>query len=175
MLQLNNFTGYFAKIKKIPKFVPLILMGIGLLLVLFGNSVRAAPAEKSVKTDYEGYVRGLETSLRKNIIKLNSVKDCTVMITVSSYEDNKYLENANVSSTVGDKSTQNSSQHEYLVIKNGGDDSVVVQSRRVPTIGGVLIVYDGSTDMSTKKNIIEAASTVLNIQSNKVCVVSTSK
>ena len=172
MFQTDNFKKILERLKKSPYFVPVLLVIAGLLLLLCfsgtGESTKASSVE--VYDPYD-YVDTLEKNLEKSICKFSGVDSCSVMITLASLENNEYLENSSVSSSNGEATEQYTRQEEYLVINEDGNDSVIVSSKKTPKICGALIVYQGSADIETKKNNLDAASTVLGLQSNKVCVV----
>ena len=173
MLEPEKLKKAIQSFKSSPFFIPLTLLVIGvLLLILFVSPTGDKTSKKSASLSTEEYIQTLEMKLEKNINRITSVEDCSVMLTISSVEDNEYLENKSISSSLDEKSEEYSRQEEYLVIENGGDDSVVIKSRKMPKICGALVVYEGSADIHTKKNILDAVSTVLGIQSNKVFVVS---
>ena len=157
--------------KKIKPFIiPAVVLLVG--IVIFG--VFSAPyqsEEARDEIDVNKYAAFLEKKLESNIEKLNAVYDCNVLITVSALEQNEYLENKSVTSTLGEKNEEYSREEQYLVIDNGGGDDVVIKSRKMPEIRGALVVYSGRDDINTKKDIIDAVSVVLGIKSNKVCVV----
>lgn len=171
MFNLDSLQRLLKNERLKPLIIPAVILLIG--VVVFGLS--STPSQKSElieRVDTEEYTRLLEKRLEKNIKKMNSVYDCDVLITISEIEQNEYLENKSVSSTLGDQNEEYSREEEYLIIDNGGDDDVVIKSRKMPEIRGALVVYKGSCDINTKKNILDAVSTVLGIKSNKVCVVS---
>lgn len=147
----------------------LIVAGVFLLIVI-SSPKTSNKNEDTINLDR--YVSALESNLEKNIKKLSSVNDCSVMITVSSLDQNEYLENQNVSSSLGDDEEEYIREKEYLVIESGGEDTVVMKVRKMPEIRGALIVYEGENDINIKMNILKAATTILGIKSNKVCVVS---
>lgn len=173
MLYPDKIKKIIVTVKNNQFFIPIILLIVGIFVLVFLGS--SSGKEKTKKTEIVNtteYIETLENNLQKNIKKLASVQDCSVMITISSLEDNEYLENKSITSSLGEKNEEYSREEEYLVIDDGGDDSVVIKSRKMPAICGALVVYDGNDDIQTKKNILDAVSTVLGIQSNKVCVVS---
>ncbi len=173
MLEPEKLKKIIGSLKKSPFFLPVILLCVGvLILMIFASPTKNGKAQSVETLNTAEYIKSLEKNLENNIKKLTSIQDCSVMITISSLEDNEYLENKSVSSLLGKENEEYSRQEEYLVIDDGGDDSVVIKSRKMPQIRGALVVYDGSADIQTKKNILDAVSTVLGIQSNKVCVVS---
>ena len=173
MLNLDKIKENIKEFKVNSYIVPLLLFLLGIfILLLLTTSTKKSETKQGDYKDTHEYVEMLEKTLKKNINKLNSVDDCSVMITIASVDDNEYLENKTISSATGDNDEEYSRQQEYLVIGNGGDDQVVLKSRHLPKISGALVVYNGSADIQTKMNILEAVSTVLSIQSNKVCVLS---
>jgi len=154
-----------------PFLLPTIMIVAGvIMLTVISYPQKKVKNEETINVDH--YVSTLENNLEKNIKKLTSVNDCSVMITVSSADQNEYLENQNVSSSlVGDEEEYNR-EKEYLVIDEGGDDAVVMKARKMPDIRGALVIYDGKDDIKIKMNILEATSKILGIKSNKVCVIS---
>ncbi len=173
MLSLEKINEIIRKFKTSSYAVPVFLLLIGIIiLVLFMPPEKKPDNEKESFQDPQEYVESLEHTLKNNILKLNKVEDCSVMITVSSIDNYEYLENQIVSSSINEKDEEYSREQEYLVIDDGGEDNVVIKSKHLPEISGVLVIYDGSSDIVTKKNILDAVSTVLSIQSNKVCVLS---
>lgn len=173
MLKVDNLKEILFKIIRKPYAIALfcVILAVGLLLTVSGKNEEKNVSNES--TDVTHYTEQLQKTVKNMICKMNSVEDCSVMITVSSIDDNDYVANYNATSSIGENNTQNNTQKEYLVINDGGGDSVVVRSKKMPKIGGVLIVYEGTADIMVKKNITDAVATALGIQMNKVFVVST--
>ncbi len=170
MLQMNDL---IFKIKAKPYLMPIIVVCVGvLILLLFSGKPTAQKSESEELYDPYEYTTKLEKKLKKHILALEAVNSCEVMITLSSLENNDYLENFSVSSNRSEDSEQYSRQNEYLVIDEDGNDSVIIEKINAPQICGALVIYNGKTDVETQKNIIDAVTTVLGLQSNKVCVVS---
>ena len=103
---------------------------------------------------------------------MRSVNGCVVLITAASGTENEYLENIERSSGIRDKEEQNSETREYILVDGGNGKNVVIGSKKYPAVKGVLVIYEGEDDIDIKKSITDAVSTVLGIQSNKVCVIS---
>ncbi len=172
MFQTDKIIDLINHFKKKPYAVPILIAVIGIiLLTLFSGEKKQNNSHTTVTDDPQEYVKQLEEKLEKSIGGFGSVESCDIMITLSSYERNEYLENSTVSSSNGDNSEQYDRKKEYLVIDREGNDSVIIENRNTPEIKGVLIVYKGNGDVNTKKDILDAAATVLGIKSNKVCVV----
>lgn len=173
MLQINKFKELFVNIRQKPYAIPVSLILMGVLLVLAVSiTSNASGATTENSTDAYKYIENLEKNLEKNISRINNIEDCSVMITVSSVEDKEYLKNSTVSSSTDSQSEEYTREKEYLVIESGGEDTVIVESTHMPEICGALVVYTGKNDIETQKKVIDAVSTVLGIQSNKVCVIS---
>lgn len=172
MLNLEKIKDAFKVLKQSPYALPAALLVLGIIILsLFAIPTKNKSMDGESDLAPTEYIEMLENNLEHNIKKLSSVEKCSVMITVDTVEDNEYLENKTVSSSIEKESEEYSRQQEYLVIDDG-DDSVVIKSRKMPKISGVLVIYDGASDIKIKKNIIDAVSTVLAIQSNKVFVIS---
>lgn len=170
MLNIHNFSHLIHKFKQSPYAVPivLLLLGVALLFLFSGNG---KTEDKAVSVDGLDYINTLEKELEKKLGNMQEVESCSVMITVSSVEDREYLENTAVDSSQNEDSEEYSRQKEYLVIESGGEEGVIVKSELMPEICGALVVYEGSGDVDTRKNILEAVSTVLGVRSNQVCII----
>lgn len=172
MFQTDKLKGVLIFLKRTPYAVPILLAILGVcLLLVFSNDGKQAKTKSSLSEDPNEYVDRLEKELEESINGFSSVESCSIMITLSSLESNEYLENSSVSSSSGNNGEQYDRQSEYLVIDQDGNDSVIIENRNTPQIRGVLIVYKGAGDVETQKNILDAATTVLGVKSNKVCVV----
>ncbi len=173
MLNLEKIKEKLSELKQSKYAVPILLFSMGvIILLLFITPSKQTENKQQSLQDPQEYVERLEHTLKNSILRLDTVKDCSIMITVSTIDDYEYLENKTVSSSINENDEEYSRQQEYLVIDEGGDDRVVIKSKHLPQISGVLVIYDGSADIVTKKNILDAVSTVLSVQSNKVCVLS---
>ena len=171
MFQMDKLKTILFEMKKKPFFVPLVFIILGIVLISLFSFETEKPKTISKELDPYEYAEDLENKLSKRIKEFSGVEDCSVMITLSSVENNEYLENSSVSSTMDKENEQYSRQKEYLVIDENGNDTVIVSSKKMPKVCGALVVYQGIDDVEIQKNILDSVSTLLGIQSNKVCVV----
>lgn len=168
---MEKWNDILHRFRKSPYVVPVILVIAALLLLSIFSRESGPSGDKKESFDAYEYVEGLEAKLKKTIGSFSWVEECQVMITLESFENNEYLENSSVSANQSENAEQYSKQREYLVINEEGSDEVILRTRNTPEIGGALIVYKGANNLEAKKNILEAASTVLGLRSNKVCVI----
>ena len=171
MLQPDLIKNIFVKFQRSVYFIPtMLVIGGIMLLILFSDHSNQKTAETEEYNPYD-YAERLEEKLKKHLSDLSFVEECSVMITLSSLENNEFLENSSVNSSKGETAEQYSEQNEYLIVNKDGNDTAIIETKKTPKICGVLIIYKGENDVETQMHILEAASTVLGVQSNKVCVI----
>lgn len=160
-------------IKALQKYkIPLILIPAAIFLITVSSSSSAEKKKTSDSIDAERYYQKIERELEKTVERMRSVNGCRVMITAATGEENEYLENVERSSVVRSDTEENSETREYLLTDSGNGKNVVIRLKKYPNVKGVLVIYDGPDDISIKKAVSDAVSTVLGVQSNKVCILS---
>ncbi len=152
--------------------IPLILTPIALLLIAVSGGSTQNKEIKTTQIDVEKYFHSIEKQLETGICQIQSVNACDVMITAASGEEYEYLENTERSFGVRGEEQENAETREYILVDNGSGKNVVIRSKKYPKVKGVLVIYEGASDINIKKAITDAVSTVLGVQSNKVCVLS---
>ncbi len=137
------------------------------MIVFFSGSKTKETDHSEQSIEIQSYIEELEKKLEKQISSLSSVESCDIMLTVSQIKENEFLENSKESAN----ETQYSREKEYLIVSENGNDTVIIKSKSLPKISGVMVIYKGKSDVETTNQIIQAVSTVLGIQSNRVCVI----
>ena len=146
-----------SKIKSIKKeyiFVAIILIaGIFLLLT-------ATKSEQKKEVSVDEYVNNLETRLKSVLSQIKGCGNVEVMITVESGM-------VDVIATESEETlTENGKEYKISpVIVNG---EVVVLQTTYPKIVGVLIVAEGADSISVKNKLLQSASSVLSISTEKI-------
>lgn len=113
-------------------------------------------------TSSEIYAKETETRLKELLTDIEGVGRANVMLTITSTEEYVYAETVKS----GDARTENG----YVIIDNGSRKEALVKRVNNPAISGVVIVCEGGDDPRVCERIYNAASTALNIPTNKIYV-----
>jgi stage III sporulation protein AG len=161
-----------------------IAVAAGILLMyipsLFNTGEKATD-----KTDTElteaNYSDAIEKKLLKIVEKIQGAGEANVMVTVETGKEYVYAyeerKNTNTSTDKGSggeirDENQEDVQKNMIVVNNGdGKETPVLIKELQPKVQGVVIVCEGGDDPIIKNKIVEAVTTVLNISSNRVCVI----
>ncbi len=156
------------------------IIGVALIfLSTFGNGDSKSTAiEKSTADEYS---QKIETQISKVVCKITGEKDAEVMISLESsgeiiYADAKTISKNNVTDKDNlekykSQQTDNTEQSYIIVEDANGDQRALIVSELAPTVKGVVIVTKYADNAAISERIKSAVTTVLNIPSKKVCVV----
>lgn len=125
---------------------------------------------------YESYVN---QNLKNILEQIQGVSDVSVMVTFASTEKKIYQNNVktqdNQTSETDQKGgkrevNQRNEDSEVVMIDQNGNKVPVVIGKEQPTVRGVIVVAKGADQPTTKVQVMEAVSTVLDIPTYKVKV-----
>lgn len=170
----EKFSGLFKSGKK-----PIILMiAVIVIMVAIATSFFSPKGKSdngvSDSTDFVSvtdYSESVEKKLQNMILKLEQVDNVSVLVVVDSTPKIEYLtedEESTVTSSDG-KSTTTTKKSQVVFDKDGSKSTAVVVTTIMPKVVGVLIVIN-KIDASTKINIINSISTVLNIDPSCISI-----
>lgn len=137
----------------------------GMLMIMLsgmGESSNKSQAselsQNSSLSDSNAYRQQLEEQLEQVLSQIKGVGRADVMITLSSSEEYIYAEESTVS---GDKR-----QTEYVIADNEG----LIRGVNTPSVSGAVIVCEGGGNTQVCEKVYKAASVVLGIPTNRICV-----
>ncbi len=136
-------------------YLPLVMI-VGALLMSADFGKTADDIKTSVNLQDQEYVEELENRVENMLTDVTGAGICKVTITLSSGSKKEYVREEGAVLVITDKS---------------GNEIPVVASERLPEIAGVTIVSNGARNISVRSSIIESVSTLLNVGTNKICVV----
>ena len=159
-----------------------IFLFIGVLGVViislseYGYNTGELPEENYSAEDYRVT---LENSLTELISQIEGAGKVKLMITLESGEENIYAiqektdNDSQYVSANNSEQTQhrNSCENEIVMTEETGAKYPVVEKTLRPVVQGVVVVCQGAGDITVVSNITNAVSVVLNIPSNRVCVI----
>ena len=145
----------FPFLKKYWMLPAIVFLGIGLMILPQSRKEREA-AETVSYFNEKKYVEETETMLLKMISAIDGAGRCGVTVSLSGGMTNNYV-------------TENGT---VLVVKDqNGNQTPILSHSDYPEIAGVTVVSSGAGDPAVRAEIVRAVSTVLDIGTNKVCVV----
>lgn len=170
------------KNKLFNKKTAVILIAVGVLLILLSDAAPTAKTKTDAKVNVsaENYREDLEKQLKRIVKSIKGAGDCEIMITLKSGIEYVYATESkssqitvNDSDTAGNKSEiKDGNEYKYIIIDDGnGGESALTVTELLPQIQGVVIVCDGADIPSVKSSVITAASALLGVSSNNICVI----
>ncbi|MER2457722.1 stage III sporulation protein AG [Bacillus subtilis] len=149
-----------------------------------GSKEKTAEVFKASKSDkpkdsIDDYEKEYENQLKEILETIIGVDDVSVVVNVDAtslkvYEKNKSNKNTTTEETDKEGGTRNvtdqTSEEEIVMIKNGDKETPVVVQTKKPDIRGVLVVAQGVDNVQIKQTIIEAVTRVLDVPSHRVAV-----
>lgn len=117
------------------------------------------------------YCAELERKLQEVLSNVKGAGQVKVMITVDGSPELVYAkeEDAKVSSNSAGTTTSSSSASP-IIVTTGGESNALILTENLPEVKGVIVVSSGAKDVSIKMDILNAVSTLLNIDMDKVSV-----
>jgi hypothetical protein len=164
---------YFKSSKGIAAVVSMLCIG---LLLVFVNGFFTTDTDKKEtaalsENDLNRYTKQLEEQLTQVVSNIYGTGNVKVMITLESSFENVFANNASIDEG-GKEEDDNRTTQKQLVLsnsKNEGDVPIVIKQIS-PKIKGVIIVCDGGNQASIKEEIINAASVVFHVATNRIYV-----
>ncbi len=155
------------------------IIGIALIFISTLNVNKGSKSE--TKSTSDEYAKKIESQISDIVCKITGEKDAKVMISLESsgeiiYADAKSISKNNVTdqddaSKYKSQQTDNTEQNYIIVEDSNGDQRALIISELAPTVRGVVVVTKYADNAAVSQRITSAVTTVLNIPSKKVCVV----
>lgn len=146
---------------------------LGLVLIIFGNvstenSDRTTSTVLDDKSKYDiiSYSELLEKKIKSLCEQAYGVSDVSVAVTLESGFEYIYAVNTEKRSD-GDSLDES---YEYLVIKNGNQESTVYLKGKPPKIKGVGVVCSGGSDPNVQHNLINLISAGFDVSKNNIYI-----
>ena len=156
----NFFINIFEKIKE-NKYLKIIILIFLVLIILFYCLVDLKKKDSDVVEN--DYVSNMEEKLESIIKNIDGAGQTKVMITVDGGNETVLATNTSTKETKDGKEIS-----ETPLIVNG---KTIVLKEKNPMIQGVLIVCEGAKKIAVVNSIIDATTSLLNIDCSKIQVV----
>lgn len=125
--------------------------------------------EEEAEEDYSEY---LELKIKDIIKAITGEDEPVVMLTLSGSSEYVYVTENSEKIIESETTSQKESEETYIIIENSdGEQEALLVKVLQPEITGVVIATQYAQNATVKESIINAVTTVLDLPSNKVCVV----
>ncbi len=158
-------------------FLFLGLLGVVLIYISETDYTRQKSTLANMTT--EDYRLSLENSLTELLSQVDGAGKVKLMVTLESGEENVYAvqekSDSDEQTVMAQQSEQTrrrlSYENEIVMTDEGSGKRPVVEKVLQPSVQGVVVVCQGADDITVVSNITNAVSVVLNIPTNRVCVI----
>ena len=163
----KNNINFFKYIKnKRNSLIIIILLGLGLLLLVFPSVAKTNSNVQDNETRLSKYTEELEGKIVSLCSKIQGVSNVSVMVYLDSGFETVYAYNEQ------NKETSNgiNSEKKYVTIGSGNDETMVCILEKMPNICGVAVVCKGGGNPLIANQIINLISSAYNVPKNKIYV-----
>ncbi len=175
---IKSFADIQTIINKYGKKLFVLTGIIGIMLIFISEQPENKPTELK-ETSLESYRINLQNELSTLLSRIEGAGEVQVMITLESGEENIYAwqektsdNQQSVSAQVNNQTSQNSTYENRIVtVGSGSDKQALIEKTMEPVVQGVVVVCKGADNIKTVSDITNAVSVVLNISSNRICVI----
>jgi len=175
-----DFSKFWEKLAQIGKTNYLIVLGIaGILLMTIGN-YDYSKHENGAKNDISlnTYKHQLEKELTDFISEIDGAGKVKVLVYLESGEENIYVQQEkSVNAQQNNKKenenyydTQTTYENEYVIVKNSGEDTALIEKTLQPSIKGVAVACSGADDISVVTAVTGSISAALGVPTHKIFV-----
>jgi len=182
MAQENKAKGFLKQLvehEKWRKWVVLLgLAGIALIFLsgFFGKDTDAQEEADSLDTETvqaENYAEELETKLSAMVDTITGQSGAQVMVTMERGSELVYATEQKKSTESSGEKRSDDTETTYIIVKKAdGSQTALAVTELEPIVKGVVVVCPRGDETFIKQSIIDALTTVLNISSARVCVLS---
>lgn len=168
----------FIKNKK--NFPLIILLSAVLIITLiYSFYPKSIIAEKKSEDEFDlnAYISDYEKRMEDMLSQIAGAGKCKVTLTISEGPENIYASESKTSvdkknNSEAKEDEKKDSEDKVIIMRDkSGGEKALIQKTLVPKITGAVIICDGADDINISENIINAVSVMLDIKSNKVCVI----
>lgn len=172
---MNKFKDFFVKLKSIKHVEIYLALFVGVIICIgyfsfFTN--KSSDKEDEVSTaDYSTaveYVEYLENKLSNVLSRVSGVGEVRVIITLQSGFTYEYATDTETKTTISGSTETTVKVDNVLIVSN----KPVIIKEIYPVIKGVVIVAEGSENITVKMNILAAVETVLEVETSDITILS---
>ncbi len=156
-----------------------VFMGLLGILLIFLSDRKPTETINKTDTDRQSYIHILEKDLCSILSSVKNAGKVEVMITLESGRETVYAwqektsrdEKSTANDTNNRISKQNTYENEIVTVGSGSTKEALIEKTLEPVVQGVIVVCSGGDDIKVVSDITNAVSVVLNIPTNRICVI----
>lgn len=154
------------------KIVIISMVSIGILCILFSYKFsERKDVDVNDFSEYK-YIKQLENRTAELVSEIEGAGECVVMINYNTSVESVYVKENKKSYDNNPTENKGETQDTVLTMTDSnGNQSALIKKKIMPRISGVTVVCDGAKKQHVQTSIINAVSVLLDIGSNKVCVI----
>lgn len=168
-IDFKNKTKNLFEMKNSKKIIAVIGV-LGVILIMLSEFIPQNKSNESSKTnsitEYSDYKESLEKQLLGILSSIQGVGKCKVMITLEETQECVFAKNEKAQNSQND----NSSENEYVIIDNSGNETPVLIKEYFPKVLGVAIVCEGAENSLVCEEITNSVTALFDISSNRISV-----
>ncbi len=164
----------FPEDKKIKLVVILGIIGmvlIGLSQIISTDNEKLTEDIVPLSLETDNYKKSIENELEIILRSIEGVGEVEVMLTIEGTTEYIYAEEYQIENEKSADTNSDSYQNKYVMVDKGNTNEPLIKKVIKPKINGVVVVCEGGGNVLISEKVYKAVSTVLNISSNRVCVV----
>lgn len=159
----------------------IILFGlVGIALIFLSSFLSGDPKTETEATateeenaTAEDYAKELEAKLSAIVDTITGQSGAQVMVTMERSSELVYATEEKKSTQSSGEERSDDTETSYIIVKKAdGSQEALAVTRLEPTVKGVVVVCPRGDETLIQQSIIDALTTVLNISSARVCVLS---
>ncbi|MBQ0017324.1 MAG: hypothetical protein KBT30_01675 [Clostridiales bacterium] len=173
-----SFVKKLKSIKHIEIIIVVIFALILLLICFSGNSVFGFLSTKSESTSASSqtisyvstskYADELEVKLKSIISNIKDAGTVEVMVSLEGSAELSFASDKVITTSAQSTTTET----KVILVNSNGTNMPIVVNEKLPKVNGVVVVSSGAKDVNVKLNILSAVQTILNVQADKILVLS---
>ncbi len=165
---MSKILNLFSKIKGDKRVIVIVIVGlVGILLLTLSELIPEDNDEtkKTEKSDnlsetVSEYEASLETRLAELIKEIDGAGKTSVMLTLDCGDEKIYASK--------DRLTDTSSEKEYILVENDGEQTGLLLKVAQPEVRGVAVVCEGADSAKVRQEITGIITAVLGVSTNRV-------
>jgi len=149
----------------------LVLLVVAVMLYNFSGFNLVNNSQESGEIGYTTsleYIDKIESKLMEVVGGIKGAGKVKVMISINSSPELEVANNMEEKTVTTSSGTTSTITNEPIIVQKNGEETPLILKETLPSINGVIVVSSGASDVKVRLDIINAVSTVLNIDLNKI-------
>lgn len=157
------------------KIIVLVIIFVIAIIIFMGVGNSDKSSNKSINnadnyTSALEYSETLEKKLENVLNKISGAGNVNVMLTLEGSPELVYASDENSKTSNNGNSSTSTNSSTPIIIETAGNSNPLILTENLPKVKGVIVVSTGANNVAIKLDILNAVSTLLDISTEKICV-----